>query len=261
MTTTPQPGARTLGKYRLLRRLGAGGMGIVFLAEDPDLQRRVALKVLGGPLSHNHALVQRFLREARAAAQLSHPNVVPVFDVNLHGRSAYLVMELQAGGSLDAWLAREGAFPWNEAIQLAAQAGRGLAAAHAAGLIHRDVKPGNLLLAADGTVKVADFGLVKVLDPTASSISTPSNVVGTPHYMSPEQCRGESLDERSDVYSLGATLYHLLTGRVMYDADGTGGVLFAHCSGSLPDPRAHAPLVPESVVKVLHRAVAKARYD
>src|SRR5262249_10150687 len=217
--------------------IGAGGMGVVWLADDPVLHRSVAIKSLASDLVNQSLLVKRFLREARAVARLSHPHVVGIHDVvggGGDGEQPYLVMEYLPGGSAHDLLAKGQALPWMEATRLILQAGRGLAAAHAAGLIHRDIKPANLLLATDGTVKLADFGLVKIVDLVSSS-TTPSEVLGTPQYMSPEQCRGEELDERSDQYSLAATWYTLLTTRALFKADSTYGLLFAQCSEPPPD--------------------------
>jgi serine/threonine protein kinase len=249
-----------LGKYRLVQRLGAGGMGVVFLAEDTVLRRMVAIKLLAGSNNTPH-LVQRFLREARAAAQISHPHVVSIFDVNTVGEVAYLVMELLSGGSVQEHLSHLGPLPWEQAVRFTIEAARGLAAAHRAGLIHRDVKPSNLLLSEEGTVKVADFGLVKMFDSGAGALSSSSHLLGTPHFMSPEQCKGEAIDERSDIYGLGATLYVLLTGKMLYHAENTYGLLFAHCSTPPPDPRTHTPNLPEQLPTILRRALAKTRAE
>ncbi|MFO0881393.1 MAG: serine/threonine-protein kinase [Gemmataceae bacterium] len=237
----PMPSGRMLGKYRLLRKLGAGGMGVVFLAQDTVLDRQVALKTLSGRISTHKAFVNRFLREARAAARLSHPNVVPIFDVLPHEQTAFLVMEYLPGGSVQDRLLRHGALPWLEAVSLVTQAGRGLQAAHEAGLVHCDVKPANLLVGRNGDIKVADFGLVKVLDPEQSPLNTPAQVLGTPHFMSPEQCRGESIDPRSDVYSLAATLYTLVTGTVPFSADNTYARAVRPLLGRTSGPSAPTP--------------------
>jgi serine/threonine protein kinase len=247
-----------LGKYQLTVRLGQGGMGVVYQARDTVLHRLVALKLLPESLGSDPASWGRILREAQAAARLNHPHVVALHDVG-PPETPYLVLEYVPGGSAQDRLDARGRFPWAEATRLAAQACRGLAAAHAAGLIHRDVKPANLLLG-DGGVKLADFGLAKVMNPDGS-LNTPCSVLGTPQYMSPEQCRGDAVDPRTDLYSLGAAYYALLTGRPPFDRSGPMLVLFAQCTEPLPDPRALAPDVPAGCVAVLRRATAKERAD
>src|SRR5262249_53573641 len=155
------------------------------------------------------------------------------------------------------------AFPWPEATRALADACRGLAATHAAGLLHRDIKPGNLLRGRDGVVKVTDFGLAKYAVATGHSLTTPGGVVGTPHYMAPEQCESKAVDARTDVYALGATYYALLTGHVPYAGAGPMEVMFAHCSGPVPDPRHVNPAVPEPCAAIVQKAMAKgpaARY-
>jgi serine/threonine protein kinase len=263
----PQPGptpeaqtqGQTLGKYRITKRLGIGGMGVVYLGYDSVLHRSVAVKMLNP--GSDSATVERFLREARAAARLSHANVVAIHDVCTHAQTAYLVMEYCPGGSVQDLITNKGPLSWSDAVRIVIQAGKGLAAAHDADLIHRDVKPANLLLSADGTVKVGDFGLVKILDANTKDRSTASNVVGTPDFMSPEQCQGKDLDERSDVYSLGATLFTLLTGQPLYTAQNTYGLLYAHCSEPIPSLKERAPQTPDALVAVVNQALAKSRTD
>ena len=195
-------------RYRLDRPLGHGGMATVYLARDTELDRPVAVKVLDAA---DEGLRARFVREARLAARLSHPNVVSVFDAGEDGGRPYIVMEHVEGQTVAELLARRGRLPPDEARGLALQAARGLAHAHAAGLVHRDIKPQNLLLREDGTLKVADFGIARAAEDT--SLTQPGTVLGTAAYLAPEQARGEQATPASDVYSLGAVLYELLTGR------------------------------------------------
>lgn len=251
---------RRLGKYRLQGQLGEGGMGVVFAAEDVTLGRRVAVKLLPRDLASNAEALRRFEIEARAAARLNHPHVVQIHEVNLTSETPYLVMELLAGGSAADLLRRRGPLDWREATRIIADACRGLAAAHAAGLLHRDLKPSNLLLNAEGVAKIADFGVAKVSQ-TAGTLTPKGNVIGTPEYMSPEQCRVETLDARSDIYSLGATYYALLTGRPPFDADTALQVMFAHCSSPTPDPRTLNQQVPEGCAALAARAMAKQKGD
>lgn len=241
-----------LGQFRILGLLGRGGMGRVFEAEDTLLRRRVAIKVLDAVAGTEP--LQALLKEARAAAALSHPNIVAIYHVGHWSGGCFLVLELLPGGSLQARLSRGGPLSWPEATRALIDACRGLAAAHAAGLVHRDVKPANLLLDARGAVKVADFGLVRG---GALASSTASRVAGTPAYMSPEQCRGESADARADIYALGATYYALLTGAPPFRGDGPMQVMFAHCSETVPDPRAARPELPATIVTAVYRALAK----
>lgn len=258
----PRVGER-LGKYRILRPVGRGGMGVVFAAEDTLLQREVAVKLISRPKEADPVALRRFLAESKAAARLNHPNVVAVYEAGQWNGLPYLVMELVAGGSAQEAVRKRGPLSWIEATRVAAAACRGLAAAHATGLVHRDIKPGNLLLATDGGVKLADFGLAKTIDRTGQSLTASGSLVGTPDYMSPEQCRGEPADESSDIYGLGATYFTLLTGNVPYPLAQPVLVMFAHCSRPAPDPRAADPSIPDACAAVVLRAMAKrqdARY-
>jgi serine/threonine protein kinase len=233
-------------------------MGQVYEAEDTLLKRTVALKVLSRELCGNPTMLERFLGEARAAAALNHPNVVPVYEVACVDGVYFIAMELVPGGSADAHLQRHGRFPWRNATELIARICRGLAAAHDAGMIHRDIKPANILLAEQP--KLADFGLSR-RTAVATSLTESGVVLGTPMFMSPEQCRGERADSRSDVYSLGATFYALLTGRPPFPGANAMEMMFAHCSAPIPDPRAVVPEVPEACAAIVKRALAKEPAD
>jgi WD40 repeat protein/tRNA A-37 threonylcarbamoyl transferase component Bud32 len=246
-----------LGKYRIDRRLGQGGMGVVYEAEDTLLNRRVALKLLHDATAFDARATRQFFREARAAARLNHPQVITVHEVDQRDGVYYLAMELAEGGSLQDALRDRGPLHWREATQALLDACRGLAAAHAAGLIHRDLKPSNLIRSSGGGVKLADFGLARSEQPSAGTSTDPCRVAGTPQFMSPEQCRGERLDYRTDIYSLGATYYTLLTGRPPFAATSVVEVMFAHCSQPIPDPRADNPGIPAGCVSLAQRAMAK----
>jgi serine/threonine protein kinase len=245
---------REVGVYRVGDVVGQGGMGVVYQAEDTLLKRRVALKVLPRPAWGDDAALRRLLREAQVVARLSHPHVVPLYHVLPWEGGYCLVMEFMAGGSLQARLDRAAPLPWREATGATADACRGLEAAHAAGLVHRDVKPANLLCDAAGMVKVADFGLVRG---AAVSTSGAAGLAGTLHYMSPEQCSAAPVDARSDVYALGATYFALLTGRPPYPGLTPAETLAAHCGAPVPDPRAHVPDLPEGCAAVVRKAMAK----
>jgi predicted ATPase len=251
-----------LAQYRLLGPAGAGAMGVVHHAIDLDLDRPVAIKLLhddlpGGP---DPALLERFLREARSAAQLTHPNVALVYQVGREDEQVFIVMEWVDGGDLGQAVKRLGALPWREAAAAARDAAAGLAAAHGVGLVHRDIKPSNLMRNRSGQVKLVDFGLAR-LHEAASELTTTGNILGTPAYLSPEQCRGDSATPLSDQYSLGCTLYHLLTGRPPFAAPNMAALLQGHLSEPLPDPRPEAPDVPAALLRVLKRATAKRPQD
>jgi serine/threonine protein kinase len=205
---------RRLGKYEVGKLIGSGGMGTVYEAEDTFLKRKVAIKVLPDSLARNTDAIRKFVLEARAFARVNHPNAVQIFEVNRHAGVCYLVMELMPG-SMQELLDADGALEWHLATQAVLEACRALIATHHANLIHRDIKPGNLMRSARGLVKLADFGLARdaTLGQSVSSPDSGNKLVGTPHYMSPEQCRGERVDQRGDLYSLGATYYALLTGQ------------------------------------------------
>ncbi len=246
-----------LGKYKLLSLLGSGAMGQVYAAEDPLIRRRVAIKVLHPEMASDPALVDRLLDEARAAARLNHPNVVTIHDVGKFLSAHFIVLELVNGPNLHDYLIERGPPGWRASTRLIAEACRALAAAHELGLIHRDIKPSNLMLTSDGKVKVADFGLAKMDAPDTIHRTQAGTIIGTPAYMSPEQCRGEKIDHRTDIYSLGCTYYALLTGKSPFDGDSGVQVMFAHCSAPVPDPRAICADTPPKCVEVLRKAMAK----
>jgi eukaryotic-like serine/threonine-protein kinase len=213
------------GRYRLVRRIGVGGMGEVWEADDTVLGRRVALKVLVQELANDPRATRRFVREARATAKLTHPNVTRVYDFGRDGGVPYLVMELLEGDTLADRLAG-GPLPPSEAARIGAAVGDALDAAHRQGIVHRDVKPGNVLLTPVGEVKVMDFGIAAAVDETHST--TGSGLYGTAAYISPERAAGQAATPAADVYSLGAVLYELLTGRPPFLGDSPVLVVRAH---------------------------------
>ena len=232
-----------VGRYRILRPIGVGAMGEVFLAVDDNLGRRAAVKLLGVKHLGNETVRERFLREARALARLSHPNLITVFESGHTGAQnrPYFAMELLEGGDTEKLLMEQGPLPSGVVALIGAQAAAGLGEAAHAQIIHRDVKPANLGISAHGVLKVTDFSLAKS-HTVDRNLTAKGFVVGTADYIAPEQARGEALDERADVYALGCTLYHLLTGRPPYRATGTEvqryvEVMQAHVSAAVPDPR------------------------
>jgi urea transport system substrate-binding protein len=248
---------KTLGRYRLTGLLGGGGMGVVYRAHDEVIARDVAVKVLPPELASDPTASARFMSEARAAGQLSHPNAVGIYEAGVQDGAHYIVMEVVSGGSLAEEVRRIGPLSPVAATRAITEATRGVAAAHATGMVHRDIKPANLLRSADGTIKVCDFGLAKG-GVSELSVTKAGHVVGTPYYMSPEQCQGRPVDVRSDIYSLGATYFFLLTGIEPYaDAGSTVQVMFAHCHGEPLDPFLLNQLVPEQCAAIVRRACAK----
>ncbi|OAI51353.1 hypothetical protein AYO44_00655 [Planctomycetaceae bacterium SCGC AG-212-F19] len=250
-----------LGKYRITGVLGLGGMGVVYKAHDPMVDREVAIKLLPAELAQDDKALQRFLLEARTAGKLSHPNTVAVYDVGQDGEAYFLVLELVPGGSVESRL-KIGKLSWREATRIVADACKGLGAAHDLGMVHRDLKPSNLLIAADGTVKIADFGLAKSMAGLGSGLTQVGQVIGTPYFMSPEQCEGRPMDGRGDIYSLGATFYRLLTGKKPYEhSETTMQVMYAQCNYPPPDPSEIAPDIPAQCRAIVFRAMAKQPAD
>jgi WD40 repeat protein/formylglycine-generating enzyme required for sulfatase activity len=247
---------RKIAAYVIRRKLGEGAMGEVFLARDPTLDRDVAIKVLPREFARDQERLQRFLREARLAARLEHPNTVTVYQVGADGDLAFLVMQLIEGGSLAQTIQARGPIPWREATQVIRDAAAGLAAAHSIGLIHRDIKPANLMRTAEGVTKIVDFGLAR-LQAADSGLTQQGMRLGTPAYMAPEQWMGQEADARSDLYALMCSYYHLLAGRVPFDAPSTPALGYQHRYEPAADPRHWVPEIPEGVCRVLARGMAK----
>jgi len=257
MADTIPPGTR-FGDYEILEELGAGGMGKVYRARDLTLERLVALKTLAQQFSSDTSYVQRFLKEARAAARLNHPNIVQIYDFGCVDSVYYLAMEFVDGHSLGTYLKR-GHFSETESIQIIRHACRALSVAHADGIVHRDIKPDNLMLTSRGDVKLVDLGIAKRIDEDQSLTQT-GQAIGTPHYISPEQIRGQKdVDPRADVYSLGATLYHLVTGHTPYSGASGPIVMSMHLVEPLPDPRRFETGLSEGICGVIRRMMAKDR--
>jgi serine/threonine-protein kinase len=245
-----------LGPFAVTSLLGQGGMGIVLSAFDPVLDRPVAIKVLAPHFASSAAARQRFAREARAAAAVVHPHVVPIHSVDSWKGLPYLVMSHVAGRSLQERLAIEGPLPLEEVLRIGVQAAEGLAAAHEQGLVHRDVKPANILLE-DGTGRVllTDFGLARAADD--ASLTQSGIIAGTPQYMAPEQARGEAVDHRADLFSLGSTLYVMYTGRHPFGADAPLAVVRRVCDERPPAIRSLVPTVPPWLAAIIERLHAK----
>jgi eukaryotic-like serine/threonine-protein kinase len=243
------------GRYRLESKLGSGGMSTVYLARDETLQRWVAIKVMHREMSDQPDQLERFRREARAVAQLSHPNVVSVIDAGEDGGFPYIVFEYVEGETLKGRIDRLGRLPVDESVAYAIEIGRGLAAAHVQRLIHRDVKPQNVLIDSDGRAKVTDFGIARSLE--SDGLTKTGRVLGTTDYVAPEQAMGRGVDARGDVYSLGVLLYEMLTGEVPFQADTLVGVAMKHVNEQMPNVQGPRPEVSSALAAVIERATAK----
>ena len=243
-------------RYRLESKLGSGGMSTVYLALDETLQRKVAAKVLHREMSDQPDQLERFRREARAVAQISHPNVVAVIDAgNDVDGHPYIVFEYVEGETLKQRIDRFGRLPLDEAAAYAIEVGRGLQAAHLAHMVHRDVKPQNVLIDTEGRAKVTDFGIA--LSQEADGLTRTGRVLGTTDYVSPEQAMGKPVDDRSDVYSLGILLYEMLRGEVPFQAETLVGVAMKHVNDPMPDIQASRPGTSSALAAVIERATQK----
>jgi serine/threonine protein kinase len=251
---------RTLGKYRVGKRIGRGGMAEVYEGDHPSLHRKVAIKVLHPHLMESEDFIARFEREARSAASLRHPNIVQVYDFDVEDEIVYMVMEFINGGSLkdrmQSSTKRQGYLPLPEVADVTRQVDRALDYAHKRGLVHRDVKPSNILLDQDGDAYLTDFGIVRIMSDT--QFTSTGALIGTPHYMSPEQGRGESLTPSSDIYSMGVILYEMLVGAPPYDADTPLAIIHKHNNEPVPHPRDLRPDLSEAVEAVVVKALSKA---
>ena len=252
-------GTTLSSRYKLLSKLGSGGMSTVYLAEDLTLERSVAVKVLHAGISDQPDQIERFRREARAVAQLSHPNVVAVIDAGEDGGHPYIVFEYVEGETLKQRIDRLNRLPVDEAAAYAIEIGRGLAAAHARMLVHRDVKPQNVLIDAEGRAKVTDFGIALSLE--SDGLTKTGRVLGTTDYVSPEQAMGHDVDARSDIYSLGILLYEMLTGHPPFQAETLVGVAMKHVNEPMPDVQSARPQVSAALSAVIEKATEKDQKD
>jgi len=243
------------GRYRLEAKLGSGGMSTVYLSRDETLDRPVAVKVMHREMSEQEDQLQRFRQEARAVAKLTHPNVVSVIDAGEDGGHPYIVFEYVKGETLKQRIARVGALDTQEAIAYAIEVARGLSVAHARSMVHRDIKPQNVLIDEEGRAKLTDFGISRQLE--QDGMTATGRVLGTTDYVAPEQAMGKAVDPRSDIYSLGVVLYEMLIGQVPFHADSQVGVAMKHVNEELPDVQRRRPEASAAVALVVERATAK----
>ncbi len=240
------------GRYELLEKIGDGGMAVVYKGKDRLLNRFIAIKILRPEFTKDASFVENFKRESQAAAGLSHPNIVSVYDVGKEGNINYIVMELVEGKNLSTIIAEEAPLDYRRVIDLTKQVASALRIAHKNKIIHRDVKPHNIMVTSDGVAKLADFGIAKAVND--ATLSTNSKVIGSVHYFSPEQARGNYVDERSDIYSLGIVMYEMLTGRVPFDGDNPVSIALKHINEEIVHPHEYVDGIPPA----LERAVLKA---
>ena len=240
-------------RYEILGKIGTGGMADVYKAKDHKLNRFVAVKVLKPEFREDTTFIRKFKSEAQAAAVLTHPNIVNVFDVGDDNGVYYIVMELIEGITLKEYISKKGKLSVKEATSIAIQVSMGLEAAHSHGIVHRDVKPQNIIISMDGKVKVTDFGIARA----ASSNTISSNVMGSVHYSSPEQVRGGYSDEKSDIYSLGITMYEMVTGKVPFDGDTTVAIAIKHLQEEIVPPSIYTPELPHSLEQIILKCTQK----
>jgi serine/threonine protein kinase len=247
---------KSLGQFRIVERIGAGGMATVFKAYQPVLDRYVAVKVLPDYHARDPVFKERFLREARSVAKLDHPNIVQIYLFGEEEYITYIVMQYVDGGTLKDKLKQSGPLSTTDALKFVIQAAEGLGAAHEHGIIHRDVKPANMLLRKDGHLLLSDFGIVKIME--ATNLTRVGTGIGTPQYMSPEQGTGQAVDASSDIYSLGIVLFHCLTGRVPFNAESPLTITVKHLNEPLPVAFLRQANVPPQIEQAITKMTAKA---
>lgn len=243
------------GRYELLEKIGDGGMAVVYKGRDKLLNRFIAVKILRPEFTKDATFVENFKRESQAAAGLSHPNIVGVYDVGREGNINYIVMELIDGQTLNKIIEEEAPMDYKKVIDISKQVASALRVAHKNKIIHRDVKPHNIMITSDGVVKLADFGIARAVNDT--TLSTGSKIVGSVHYFSPEQARGNYVDERSDIYSLGIVMYEMLTGKVPFDGENPVTVALKHINEEIVPPRELEPGIPPALERCVMKATNK----
>ena len=249
------------GRYELIEKIGDGGMAIVYKAKDRLLKRFIAVKILKPEFVQDIKFVENFRKESHAAASLSHPNIVSIYDVGQEGNINYIVMELVSGKTLNELIKEEAPMDYRKAADIAKQVAAGLSAAHKKGIVHRDVKPHNILMTEDGIAKITDFGIAKAVTNTTIVDSGKDNVMGSVHYFSPEQAKGANVDEKSDIYSLGIVLYEMLTGKVPFDGDNPVTIALMQINEPVTPPSVFNHNVPPGLERIVMKAVEKQPKD
>ncbi|HEX2927981.1 MAG TPA: Stk1 family PASTA domain-containing Ser/Thr kinase [Ruminiclostridium sp.] len=242
-------------RYLLLEKIGGGGMAVVYKAKCTLLNRFVAIKILRSEFTNDEEFVKRFKIEAQSVASLSHPNVVSIYDVGFQDDMHYIVMEYVDGMTLKDYINKHGALNWQEAIKITIQICSAIDHAHKNNIVHRDIKPHNILMTKDGIAKVTDFGIARAV--TSSTITMVGSTIGSVHYFSPEQARGGFIDEKSDLYSLGIAMYEMVTGKVPFDGDSPVAVALKHIQEQPVEPRKHVPSLPYGVNEIIMKAIQK----
>ena len=249
------------GRYELIEKIGDGGMAIVYKAKDRLLKRFIAVKILKPEFVQDIKFVENFRKESHAAASLSHPNIVSIYDVGQEGNINYIVMELVSGKTLNELIQAEAPMDYRKAADITKQVASGLSAAHKKGIVHRDVKPHNILMTEDGIAKITDFGIAKAVTNTTIVDSGKDNVMGSVHYFSPEQAKGANVDEKSDIYSLGIVLYEMLTGKVPFDGDNPVTIALMQINEPVTPPSVFNHNVPPGLERIVMKAVEKQPKD
>lgn len=244
------------GRYELFERIGEGGMSVVYKAKDKLLNRFVAIKILKPQFINDHKFIDSFRRESQAAASMSHPNIVNIYDVGREGNIHYIVMELIEGKALSDCIKAQGPMPYPKVIVLSKQIAAALAFAHKNHIIHRDVKPHNVMITPNGTAKITDFGIAKAVN-AATIVDNTDGIIGSVHYFSPEQARGGYVDEKSDIYSLGIVMYEMLTGRVPFDGDNPVNIALMHINGEMVPPSKLVEGVPPALEHIIMKCTDK----
>ena len=250
-----------LGHYDIVAELGRGGMGVVYKGYEPALNRYVAIKVLAESLAHDESVKERFLREARSMAALNDPHIIQIYFIGEDAGQTFFVMEFVEGESLGSLLKREGKLAPEQAARVIFQTAQGLATAHDKGVIHRDIKPGNLMIGARGQVKIADFGIALVTQDFSKKLTSTGEFVGTPGYLSPEVCLGKPVDQRSDIFSLGIVLFEMLTGRMPFTDESPLGLMLEVVKAEIPDVRQLNQEVDPELSRILAKMIAKEPAD
>ncbi len=243
------------GRYKIEKQVGIGGMAVVFLAYDPVIQRKVAVKMLKEDVARDEAAVKRFINESKAVAMLSHPNIVSIYDVSVSGEYKYIVMEYIEGITLKSYMSQKGALPLNEVIHYSRQILSALAHAHGKGIIHRDIKPQNIMLLKDGKIKVTDFGIAKL--PNAETVTMTDKAIGTVYYISPEQASGLAIDTRSDLYSMGVVMYEMASGKLPFVAETPVSVALMQVNTEPTPPTQINPDIPRGLEQIILSAMEK----